>query len=747
MGLLQLCVLFAVASVSDSTCCPNDCTLNGDCHGADCACVCKQGYGGADCSRRLCPTGKAWVDHAKANDDAHNQLECSNMGLCDRTIGVCTCDIGFTGLSCNRKKCPNDCSGHGHCQSIDYYASRKDPGEGTVHSYKGIWDSDMMYGCMCDPPYFGPDCLSRECPRGDDPLTGSIDDQNGEQVDEKQVVNCRATNGKFTLSFRGEATAYIAYNEALASMSYKMNALSTITAADVRYSGATKTACTPQGNAITIYFRQQHGDVPMLVPNSDHLIHSSAIQDPELTVTEIVRGNKEDNFCSDRGACDVLTGYCLCGVGYDTSDGIGGQGTPTHNRGDCGFATVSITTCPGEIACSGHGVCRGTPTYRCLCSKGWQAFDCSERTCPSEVSWFDIPISNGRAHQRAECSDMGTCERSKGECVCNAGFQGHACERLNCPGLPACSGHGKCLTISHLAELTEDNGDVTDITYGMSPNKPSTWDFEKIQGCKCDLGYEGYDCSLRSCPVGDDPRTTWHTSRVKGKTMEAEEIQAIKCVATTFTGNANEGDDSFFRLSFRCGKYNNIQSETINPACTTDRIRWDASEADVKKALEKLKTIGGGQHQHQNFDSGKVEVHFSKKYYMEKKEHLGKINRGGYTAKDIADANKACTAAGDSTIVIQFKSEYGDLPALQVSDVTNPMLTLEVETDGKGEWSQRGSKERKECSGRGLCDYGTGQCTCAAGYGSSNGFNKIGSRRDCGRVIEVVDVASRGAAF
>ena len=90
--------------------------------------------------------------------------------------------------------------------------------------------------------------------------------------------------------------------------------------------------------------------------------------------------------------------------------------------------------------------------------------------------------------------------------------------------------------------------------------------------------------------------------------------------------------------------------------------------ADVKKALEKLKTIGGGQHQHQNFDSGKVEVHFSKKYYMEKKEHLGKINRGGYTAKDIADANKACTAAGDSTIVIQFKSEYGDLPALQVSD-------------------------------------------------------------------------------
>lgn len=28
-----------------------------------------------------------------------------------------------------------------------------------------------------------------------------------------------------------------------------------------------------------------------------------------------------------------------------------------------------------------------------------------------------------------------------------------------------------------------------------------------VQGCLCDDGYEGHDCSLRTCPYGDDPDT------------------------------------------------------------------------------------------------------------------------------------------------------------------------------------------------------------------------------------------------
>lgn len=31
------------------------------------------------------------------------------------------------------------------------------------------------------------------------------------------------------------------------------------------------------------------------------------------------------------------------------------------------------------------------------------------------------------------------------------------------------------------------------------------WDADSIQGCVCDLGYAGYDCSERRCPEGRDP--------------------------------------------------------------------------------------------------------------------------------------------------------------------------------------------------------------------------------------------------
>lgn len=31
------------------------------------------------------------------------------------------------------------------------------------------------------------------------------------------------------------------------------------------------------------------------------------------------------------------------------------------------------------------------------------------------------------------------------------------------------------------------------------------WDADRILGCLCDEGYEGYDCSQRSCPKGKDP--------------------------------------------------------------------------------------------------------------------------------------------------------------------------------------------------------------------------------------------------
>lgn len=34
--------------------------------------------------------------------------------------------------------------------------------------------------------------------------------------------------------------------------------------------------------------------------------------------------------------------------------------------------------------------------------------------------------------------------------------------------------------------------------YGADPNNAATYDSGTILGCKCDPGYEGYDCSQRT---------------------------------------------------------------------------------------------------------------------------------------------------------------------------------------------------------------------------------------------------------
>ena len=94
-------------------------------------CDCDEGYGAVtditlyhspDCSARSCPTGVAWSDLPTAQNAAHALAECSNRGTCDRERGKCICFPGFTGESCQRNRCPNDCSGHGRCYSMKQLA-------------------------------------------------------------------------------------------------------------------------------------------------------------------------------------------------------------------------------------------------------------------------------------------------------------------------------------------------------------------------------------------------------------------------------------------------------------------------------------------------------------------------------------------------------------------------------------------------------------------------------------------------
>ncbi|GBG33027.1 Tenascin [Hondaea fermentalgiana] len=135
----------------------------------------------------------------------------------------------------------------------------------------------------------------------------------------------------------------------------------------------------------------------------------------------------------------------------------------------------------------------------------WQGADCSERTCPYGKSWDAAPHANDAHDIQAECSGRGLCDRNTGTCECFPGYEGKGCRRMSCPN--DCSGHGRCKTLHEIAKLRSENTNwspFTEFDYA-SVVYDSAWDAHKVQGCECDEGFKGADCSLVECPSGTDP--------------------------------------------------------------------------------------------------------------------------------------------------------------------------------------------------------------------------------------------------
>jgi len=167
-----LVVLGASLLIATQAYCPNGCSGHGSC-GANDKCSCYMRPDGSsvawtehDCSKRTCPYDAAWVDIPSGTDDAHDSVECSNRGLCDRKTGQCKCFPGYDGIACERTACPNDCRGRGIC------ISQKSLADLASETYTTAWDADKAMGCYCDTGFRGPDCSLQECPSGVDVLLG-----------------------------------------------------------------------------------------------------------------------------------------------------------------------------------------------------------------------------------------------------------------------------------------------------------------------------------------------------------------------------------------------------------------------------------------------------------------------------------------------------------------------------------------------------------------------------------------------
>ena len=499
--------------------------LGGICsgHGAcgnqgDCQCV--GGWDGYDCGRQVCPNGPVWEYEKLAH------YECSKRGHC--LLGQCACHTSFSGKACERMACQENCMKRGRC--IDVETFYRDMGFPPYTA----WDKNMLQGCNCEQPrngagYGGLDCMLFECPRGDDPMTTG-------QVNDVQLIKCNAPSGQFGLRFPfSERGAAIQHNMGLVALKVAVMGLG-VREVNVTFSAGTTVCNAVEENIISVTFLQDFGKMePMQadvseLPDDGKSEVKIAVGGIPLSALSSVTGTKENLPCSRRGLCDQLTGDCACYVipmpGYRSSDGYGNPG----DRGDCGSADdhkflgnngtaangwkSGPIACPGEIPCSGHGICLQLPSKTCSCSAGWGSGDCSQRECPKGWPWFPteyysmVTVSNLQKRQQPPsepCSNRGLCDLSKGECTCQFGFTGAACQIVElCPSESAypCSGHGTCQSAKQQFLDAGKTEAMFESKWAAMASSHDAWLRYRYgnnwYSCVCEEGYTGYDCATRT---------------------------------------------------------------------------------------------------------------------------------------------------------------------------------------------------------------------------------------------------------
>lgn len=686
-------------------------------------CECDQGYGGYDCSERTCPYGRDPTIEGSASTDREEEfvLECqADEGYFTLTLlGERTQPIPYDASPAIVQHSLQSIYGVGRVR----VAMRDLLGDGSVAAcgasesqFTSIWFLDFKGDRPPMRVSYGDTANTRQWRNGSTPLALSSGDPVLNMVT-KYTISCPACSGcggEVYLKFRDSISSPVSITTSAANLVNAMEELTDLMNMNypnldisVEDPSATGGICAATASEKTILVRSDIGNIETI-----ELLTHTWTSDSDPTEVEIsLTGAKsaETSFeCSNQGLCNRKTGQCECLNGYFNNQrnyfatGSDGEGNP-GSRGDCGYLDVVVAGCSG--GCSGHGFCENaTGVEACVCHEGWSGYDCQVGSCPTGRAWFDEAISSSEAHQLATCSNMGTCDKSTGRCLCADGYSGDACQYMNCPfssSAGLCNGNGWCMSMHSWAS---SNG----FAYGDFDNwraRPDAWDAFMIHNCICSaytgggtssfpfigdkrkppvatkhmvsgfpamtrnlMGYRGYDCSEKNCPVGNLVVST-SNSEDSGEL----EVQRVVCTLSS------SSSDSFTLKVFG--------------ALTTGNITGDMSASQIESTIEYLASVGN------------VTVSFPN------------------SASD--SITTACDPSHSSSggFLVQFDTELGDLPLM--TSASGGVTVSEA---------VQGSKTPRECSGlkAGYCDRKTGDCVCSGRYGSSNGTNYPGNRGDCG---------------
>lgn len=553
-------------------------------------CECAMGWTGGSCDEKLCPEGYDWLAPPSEHHIAHDErVECSGVGDCDRTLGVCTCKRGFTGAGCEMMECPlgptnstgevqKTCSGHGRCLTLAqmggiWTGNDNLDFDGAVFKPRDydLWDADQIRGCVCDPPYTGFNCSLKACPVGDD-YTQPRDKYGMPNHNEVMRIECAASRGSFRFTFRGETSDEIPYNAPYGRVKHILESMSTISSISLAMSSAT--VCAHPLTTTTISFLDQVGEMPAakVTPqknmDTDGVGNDAIIRMNTKFVLNCPRmPSVRPDSHSGGGLHFKYDGETTRFVNYTASvvevESALRNLTTLRHHSDYGHINVTA-------AGSSTGICSALTNVNTTIEFKSQYGNLHELEVIDGMKWshryINFTVTSPKATTRAkECSNRGMCNYKTGTCECfyHTTLEKDVLRRMvssdgnKNAGTKGDCGYAKTASKKCPAGLTN-----IDDPLSLKPCFDNGFCDNSTHTCRCAEGFMGADCSMRKCAEGvswfDSIQGDGHAHQTKRECSGQGtcEREGGKCLcAPGFTGEACDKTECGIGIEKGCGAY------------------------------------------------------------------------------------------------------------------------------------------------------------------------------------------------